>query len=78
MLYTFVTSYAGSLLVEQVEAVGIEQAVADWAHRSAARPRSHPGESFDYVPVKGTRDVWCVSGLNESDVFFWSHIILTA
>jgi hypothetical protein len=81
MLFTFITESGGATAVEQFEGRDLAEAVQRWSQRSSAGPRLDAWKRLDEgnrpVPVEGTRAVWCLSGIDDADVFFMVHIVAT-
>lgn len=77
--YTFVTEKAGSTIIEQYDGRSLRAACKKWHATSIARPGPF-GEFYDFlppVPITGTRNVWCHSGLDPDGVSYMSHVVKT-
>jgi len=80
MLFTFVTEVSGSTLIEQFVGSSLQQAIAKYRKETQARGRFIDIEidgRYDPTPITGTRNVWCITGLDPAKDLILTHIILT-
>lgn len=81
MLFTFITDREGATFAEQFDTGDLVDAVTMWMRTSTSAPRlsSQQMERFDTpTPIDGLNNVWCFSIVDDNDMLFLAHIILTA
>lgn len=83
MRYTFITEKAGSTTVAQVYSTTIVEAVKLWCRRQSTSSEPARGSGLREIrteapiPVDSVKNVWCVTGFDEADTFFISHVVAT-
>ena len=78
MLFTFLTSKEGSITIEQFAGDNVLAASQRWYRESTTDP-GEPLEGMEYpTPVSTVERVWCLSGIDPKQRFFWAHIVETA
>ncbi len=81
MLYTVITDYAGTTLVEQFRATNFPELVRAWLQKSIAKKKFANIETIageQAVLIEGCTNVWCVSLTDDNDVFFLLNIVATS
>jgi hypothetical protein len=74
-IYTFLVEKSGSTIIEQFSGLALSDAVSKWYRLSETQPGSHVPEDSEPTPVSDTQNVWCLSGLDDEDVFFLVHVV---
>lgn len=78
MLFTFLTSKEGSITIEQFTGENVLAASQRWYRESTTDPGEPLEGMEDPTPVSTAERVWCLSGIDPKQRFFWAHIVETA
>jgi hypothetical protein len=73
-LYTFFVEKDGTTSIEQFSGADVKDAVANWYLWSEAVPGLGDPTEANPVPIIGTKNVWCFSGLDAADALFLVHV----
>jgi len=81
MLFTFIIEMHGETLIEQIRAIDVNSAVLAWEKESILNlllENRHEEAVVLPVPVKSCNNVWCYSVIDDKNMFYLVHIVLTA
>jgi hypothetical protein len=79
-LFTFITEYKGSTLVEQFSASDITEAVELWIQKSQAGAeldKSYKSAADFSTSISGLSNCWCITGLDSAETLILAHCVLT-
>ena len=77
ILFTFITEKEGGTYIEQFPGASLEEATLRWYKESETRPGELLEDRWP-VPIDGRKNVWCISGMDDQDVFFLANIVATS